>query len=171
MVAHLAFAASRSAFNCADCAGVRGFISMLLMRLVSSARAAVIPNTNATAESAINSRFMINSSVMGPRPSSIPPITGSGGCAGAQRLDFDITVSCSYPLSFFLAKILLGVQGQLQQTLQKLIRGNADEILEHELLGEQATDVTELEHLATCRIDEIAMAVVDHDEIALCIKP
>ncbi len=73
--------------------------------------------------------------------------------------------------SLFLAQILLGVQGQLQQTLQKLIRGNANEILEHELLGEQATDVTDLEHLAACRIDEITMAVVDHDEIALRIEP
>ena len=41
-----------------------------------------------------------------------------------------------------LAQILLGVQRQLQQAFQQLIRRNADEVLEHKLFGEQATDVT-----------------------------
>jgi len=70
-----------------------------------------------------------------------------------------------------LAQILLGVQRQLQQAFQQLIRRNADEVLEHELLGEQPADVTELQHPAARRVDEIAMAVVDHHEIALRVEP
>src|SRR5258707_8103850 len=41
IAAHLALAASRSAFNCADCAGVSGFMFISLIRLVSSASAHV----------------------------------------------------------------------------------------------------------------------------------
>src|SRR5665213_3341301 len=75
------------------------------------------------------------------------------------------------PAPSVLAQMLLGIQRQFQQALQQLIRRNSDEILEHELLGEQATDVAELERLAARSVDEIAMTIVDDDEIALDVEP
>jgi len=38
----------------------------------------------------------------------------------------------------FLSQALLGVQRQLQQAFQQLVRRNADEVLEHEFRGGQA---------------------------------
>src|ERR1700720_4462634 len=69
-----------------------------------------------------------------------------------------------------LAQILLGVQRQLQQALEKLILRNADEVLEHQLLGEQPADVTQLQHLVSRCVDEIAVTVVDDDEVALRVE-
>ena len=46
-----------------------------------------------------------------------------------------------------LSQVLLGIQRQLQQALEELILGNADEVLEHQLLGEQPADVAQLQHL------------------------
>jgi hypothetical protein len=43
--------------------------------------------------------------------------------------------------------------------------------LRHQLLREQPADVAKLEHPLARRVDEIAVSVVDHDEVALGVKP
>jgi hypothetical protein len=63
-----------------------------------------------------------------------------------------------------LSQVLSGVQGQLEQALEELNLRNANEVLEHQLLGEQPADVAQLQHLVARGVDEIAVAVVDDDE-------
>src|SRR5205809_5930097 len=69
-----------------------------------------------------------------------------------------------------LAQILLSVQRQLQQALEKLILWNAHKILQYELFRKQPANVTELQHLVARRVDEIPVAVVDDHEVTFRIE-
>src|SRR2546430_13290289 len=62
IVAHLPFAASRSAFGCAVSAGVIGFTSIWLQgSIISAATAGTAPRANAAAEIATMDFIMIDS--------------------------------------------------------------------------------------------------------------
>ena len=74
------------------------------------------------------------------------------------------------PVRSDLAQILLGIQRQFQQALEKLILRNAHEVLEHQFLGEQPADVPQLERLVARGVDEIPVAVVDDHEVAFGIE-
>ena len=83
----------------------------------------------------------------------------SGALASAKRMD-----------QTDLAQILLGVQRQLQQALEKLILWNAHKVFEYQLLRKQPANVSELQHLVARRIDEIPVAVIDDDEVTFRIE-
>ena len=88
--------------------------------------------------------------------------------AGPQRfgsVDIRLEVAASQ------SKMLLGSQRKLDHPFQELIGGQPDEIVDDELLGIETHEVAQLQRLAARGIDEIAVAVVDNDDVALGIEP
>src|SRR5437879_4222818 len=65
------------------------------------------------------------------------------------------------------SQMLLRSQRQLDHPLQELIGRQADEIVQDQLLGVEAHQVAQLQRLVARGIDEIAVGVVDDDDVAL----
>src|SRR5256885_12986316 len=64
-------------------------------------------------------------------------------------------------------QLLLGVQRKLDHALEQLLCGNAGEVAEHELLDVEPHEVAQLKRAIARREDEVAMAAVDDDDVAL----
>lgn len=58
------------------------------------------------------------------------------------------------------------VEHELEHPLEELRRGLAPEVLEDQLLHEQSRDVSQLQGTCSRRMHEVAMSIVDDDEIS-----
>src|ERR1700722_6854921 len=87
---------------------------------------------------------------------SVNRIAASAGGGGASAVQVPTRPS----------QILLRPQRQLDHPLQQLFGRQPDEIPHDELLGVEAHEVAQLERLAARGEHEIAVAVVDHDDVA-----
>src|SRR5205807_10553193 len=83
-----------------------------------------------------------------------------------QALEPDSVVGLRQSLS----QMLFGAQRQLYHALQQLVSGQSDEIVDDEFLGVEAHQIAQLERLAARSVDEIPVAVVDDDEVALRVE-
>ena len=66
--------------------------------------------------------------------------------------------------------MFLGAQRKLHHALEQLVGRQADEVAQHEILGVEPHEVAQLEPLAAPCVDEVAMAVVDDDQVARGIE-
>src|SRR5438874_4528889 len=68
-------------------------------------------------------------------------------------------------------QLLLRIERQLDHALEQLLRGDAGEVFQHELLHIEPYQIAELQRAIFCCKYEVTMSVVDDDEITLGIEP
>ena len=68
-----------------------------------------------------------------------------------------------------LLEIFFRIQRQLDHPLQQLLGRTAGEISVNHFLCKQATNITQLERSVSGGVDEVAMTVVDDDDVLLYV--
>src|SRR5215204_4856691 len=66
--------------------------------------------------------------------------------------------------------MFFGVEGEFDEAFEDLLLRETCEVSEDEFFGEEAGDVTELEGFVAGRVNEVAMAAVDDDDVLVRVK-
>ena len=74
-------------------------------------------------------------------------------------------------IGLWLPQVLFGVERKLDEAFQQLLGGHSRKVLVNQFLSVQARDVAELAGIDAGGVDEVAVPVVDDDDVALGVEP
>src|SRR2546430_9793241 len=105
------------------------------------------------------------------RIASEPVASPTAALASVRAADAAIDDNATLCLmSCIDSKMLLGAQRKLDHPFEELVGGQPDKIVYHEFLGVEAHEVSQLQRLAARGIHEVAVAIIDDDDIALDVE-
>src|SRR5215471_197833 len=82
-----------------------------------------------------------------------------------------LTAAGAFQLLLPGLQLFFGIERQLDHALEQLLRRNAGEVPEHELLHVEAHEITQLQCATLAREHKVTMPTVNDDQVALGIEP